>query len=189
LKKERSTLTELPVYVKRFEQIGYTKGNEYGSAPVQKLIGSRLIYQVQRDLGFIHGAVRVMQVSTMPNSPINRTKKTEEEKSVHDSVHRTDIIRKPSSMIVKNAALLPEFGVMIMYDARMRTLKREYDDFYNMEDATLVNTKPSTMETLRTAFALVMKQQRLNRDFLKVSRETEERLSAGRPSTILLYGL
>ena len=92
-------------------------------------------------------------------------------------------------MIVKNAALLPEFGVMIMYDARMRTLKREYDDFYNMEDATLVNTKPSTMETLRTAFALVMKQHRLNRDFLKVSRETEERLSAGRPSTILLYGL
>jgi len=78
---------------------------------------------------------------------------------------------------------------MRMYDAGKRTLKREYDDFYNMEDATLVNTKPSTMETLRTAFALVMKQQRLNRDFLKVSRETEERLSAGRPSTILLYGL
>ena len=78
---------------------------------------------------------------------------------------------------------------MRMYDAGKRTLKREYDDFYIMEDEILVNTSPSTMETLRTAFALVMKQRRLHRDFLKSSRETEERLSANRPSTVLFYGL
>lgn len=104
-------------------------------------------------------------------------------------MHTTDGNRKRNTEKGKSALLFPENGAMRMYDAGKRTLKREYDDFYNMEDATLANTKPSTMTTLRTAFALVMKQQRLNRDFLKVSRETEERLSAGRPSTIMFYGL
>ena len=130
-----------------------------------------------------------MSVRIILHFPKKRRKKTEEGKSVHDSVPQTVVLRKATSLNWKNTAELPEIGAMIMYDARMRTLKREYDDFYNMEDATLANTKPSTMTTLRTAFALVMKQQRLNRDFLKVSRETEERLSAGRPSTIKFYGL
>ena len=125
----------------------------------------------------------------MSNSPINRTKKTEEEKLVLDSMHTTDGNRKRNTEKGKSAPLFPENGAMRMYDAGKRTLKREYDDFYNMEDETLVNTSPSTMETLRTAFALVIKQQRLHRDFLKSSRETEERLSAGRPSTVLFYGL
>ena len=125
----------------------------------------------------------------MSKSPINRTKKTEEEKLVLDSAHKNEEKRKIHSKKRKNALSFPENGAMRMYDAGKRTLKREYDDFYNMEDKTLVNTNPSTMDTLRTAFALVMKQQRLHRDFLKSSRETEERLSAGRPSTVLFYGL
>lgn len=104
-------------------------------------------------------------------------------------MHEHDEKRKNNSEKAKNTSLFPENGAMRMYDAGKRTLKREYDDFYNMEDETLVNTNPSTMETLRTAFALVMKQQRLHRDFLKSSRETEERLSANRPSTVLFYGL
>ena len=104
-------------------------------------------------------------------------------------MHKTDGNRKRNTEKGKSAPSFPENGAMRMYDAGKRTLKREYDDFYNMEDLTSVNTNPSTMETLRMAFALVMKQQRLHRDFLKSSRETEERLSAGRPSTVLFYGL
>ena len=76
-----------------------------------------------------------------------------------------------------------------MYSAIKRTFKRDYDIDVIMDKQPSTTHQSTNLETLRTAFILVVKQQSLHGDFLRVSRETEERLSVSRPSTMFFYGL
>jgi hypothetical protein len=62
------------------EQTGCIKESEYGLALELRANDFLPICLAQLDLGSIPGAVRAVQVSAMLNSPINRTKRTEEEK-------------------------------------------------------------------------------------------------------------
>ena len=76
-----------------------------------------------------------------------------------------------------------------MYAAIERTLKREYADYPGMGDTRIVIEGSTLNGTFQTAYSLVMKRHRFNDDFLRVSKEAEERLSVDRPSTMFFYGL
>ena len=45
----------------------------------------------------------------------------------------------------------------------------------------------TTAHPLRIAFSRVMRHRNFHSDFLRVSKETEERLSIDRPSTLFFY--
>ena len=51
------------------------------------------------------------------------------------------------------------------------------------------NIVETTAHPLRIAFSRVMRHRNFHSDFLRVSKETEERLSIDRPSTLFFYGL
>ena len=70
-----------------------------------------------------------------------------------------------------------------------RTLMREYYVHSLMERPLPQKIQPTTIASLRTAFVRVLKRRRVHDDFLRVSRETEERLSRDQPSTMFFYGL
>ena len=70
-----------------------------------------------------------------------------------------------------------------------RTFKREYYVTTTMESPTPQKNQPTSIDSLRAAFVRVLKRRRVHDDFLRVSRETEERLSEDRPSTMFFYGL
>ena len=59
----------------------------------------------------------------------------------------------------------------------------------NMESPSPQKNQPTTIASLRFAFVRVLKRRRVHNDFLRVSKETEERLSEDRPSTMFFYGL
>ncbi len=58
-----------------------------------------------------------------------------------------------------------------------------------MESPAPQKNQPTSIESLRFAFVRVLKRRRVHNDFLRVSKETEERLSEDRPSTMFFYGL
>ena len=50
-------------------------------------------------------------------------------------------------------------------------------------------TQPTTLQSLRMAYLRVVKRRKVHHDFLRVSKETEERMTENRPSTMFFYGL
>ena len=58
-----------------------------------------------------------------------------------------------------------------------------------MAERDHLNGKETTDHPLRIAFSRVMRHRNFHDDFLRVSKETEERLSIDRPSTLFFYGL
>ena len=58
-----------------------------------------------------------------------------------------------------------------------------------MDNRPQVRTQPTTMESLRMAYLRVVKRRKVHHDFLRVSKEMEERMSENRPSTMFFYGL
>ena len=58
-----------------------------------------------------------------------------------------------------------------------------------MESQDLRENQTATVVNLRAAFVRVLKRRRVHDDFLRVSKETEQRLSENRPSTMFFYGL
>lgn len=53
----------------------------------------------------------------------------------------------------------------------------------------LEKNQPTTLDSLRMAYIRVVKQKKVHDDFLRVSKEMEERMSESRPSTMFFYGL
>ena len=58
-----------------------------------------------------------------------------------------------------------------------------------MDDHRMKNIQPTTIDSLRTAYIRVVKRRSVHRDFLRVSKEMEERMAESRPSTMFFYGL
>ncbi|MDP6234576.1 MAG: hypothetical protein QF364_01890 [Candidatus Poseidoniaceae archaeon] len=58
-----------------------------------------------------------------------------------------------------------------------------------MAERDHLNGEETTDHPLRIAFSRVMRRRNFHNDFLRVSKETEERLSIDRPSTLFFYGL
>jgi hypothetical protein len=58
-----------------------------------------------------------------------------------------------------------------------------------MDNRPQVKTQPTTTESLRMAYLRVVKRRKVHHDFLRVSKEMEERMSENRPSTMFFYGL
>ena len=59
----------------------------------------------------------------------------------------------------------------------------------NMGTRLLEKNQPTTLDSLRMAYIRVVKQKKVHDDFLRVSKEMEERMSENRPSTMFFYGL
>jgi|TARA_B110000211_G_scaffold46445_1_gene49650 hypothetical protein len=62
-----------------------------------------------------------------------------------------------------------------------------YED--NMGNRLQEKTQPTTLDSLRMAYLRVVKRRKVHHDFLRVSKEMEERMSEDRPSTMFFYGL
>jgi hypothetical protein len=62
-----------------------------------------------------------------------------------------------------------------------------YED--NMGNRLQEKTQPTTLDSLRMAYLRVVKRRKVHHDFLRVSKEMEERMSENRPSTMFFYGL
>ena len=60
---------------------------------------------------------------------------------------------------------------------------------YNMGNRPQEKKQPTTTESLRMAYLRVVKRRKVHHDFLRVSKEMEERMSENRPSTMFFYGL
>jgi hypothetical protein len=52
-----------------------------------------------------------------------------------------------------------------------------------------MNFQSTTLDSLRTAYMRVVKRRSVHHDFLRVSKEMEERMAESRPSTMFFYGL
>jgi hypothetical protein len=59
----------------------------------------------------------------------------------------------------------------------------------NMGNRLQEKTQPTTLDSLRMAYLRVVKRRKVHHDFLRVSKEMEERMSEDRPSTMFFYGL
>jgi hypothetical protein len=49
--------------------------------------------------------------------------------------------------------------------------------------------QPTTLDSLRFAYIRVVKRRSVHHDFLRVSKDMEERMAKDRPSTMFFYGL
>ena len=58
-----------------------------------------------------------------------------------------------------------------------------------MDNPRTKNIQPTTIDSLRTAYIRVVKRRGVHHDFLRVSKEMEERMAEDRPSTMFFYGL
>jgi len=58
-----------------------------------------------------------------------------------------------------------------------------------MENSFPKRVQPKTIDSLRTAVLRVVNRRSVHRDFLRVSKEMEERMAEDRPSTMFFYGL
>lgn len=58
-----------------------------------------------------------------------------------------------------------------------------------MENHFSRRIQPTTIDSLRTAVIRVAKRRSVHHEFLRVSKEMEERMEEGRPSTMFFYGL
>ena len=54
---------------------------------------------------------------------------------------------------------------------------------------SLTKIESSTLDALRTAYVLVVKRQNFHLDFLRISKETEERMAEPGFKTMFFYGL
>ena len=58
-----------------------------------------------------------------------------------------------------------------------------------METHPPVKNESTTLDALRTAYVLVVKRQNFHLDFLRISKETEERMAEPGFKTMFFYGL
>ncbi|MBT5391871.1 MAG: hypothetical protein HOL22_05930 [Euryarchaeota archaeon] len=58
-----------------------------------------------------------------------------------------------------------------------------------MDRHRMMNFQSTTLDSLRTAYMRVVKRRSVHHDFLRVSKEMEERMAESRPSTMFFYGL
>ena len=58
-----------------------------------------------------------------------------------------------------------------------------------METHPPAKIESSTLDALRTAYVLVVKRQNFHLDFLRISKETEERMAEPGFKTMFFYGL
>ena len=58
-----------------------------------------------------------------------------------------------------------------------------------MENRVPKRIQPTTTDSLRTAVTRVVNRRNIHHDFLRVSKEMQERLAEDRPSTMFFYGL